>query len=585
VADLIVTCARAGRPPRVDADALRGAAARLEPFGDEPPPPILVEHAGVLAAVAAPTACGTSTEQRAGDGWAGVCVGAFVGAHDGWSDPAAELPDGTYALARWDADVVELASDICGSRILWYVLTDDVFLASTSQRVLVMLLGDHQPEPAAVAWMLTSASLGAEVSWDARVRRVPPDARVTLDRGAWRLAVRQQPATFAPSGEGEAVQLQALRGALAEACAALDIDFERWVLPLSGGCDSRVLLANLVAAGRRPRCVTWTLRDSLRNPLSDVSIARLVARRFGVEHEVIVLDPLEADLDTAVDRFVSSSEGLTDEFPGYVDGLHAWRALRAADVDGIVRGDEGFGDRRAPEAEAVAIPSNAGPRAEDYPREHLVRRLGLASQTQPAAYSRLPGEDLRQYSVRLAQVAWVPTFQAVLHGPKTRFVEIANPLLSRRVVRAVRALTPRMLGRQRAYLALVAEVSRAIPTSRFSSTQSLDETLARPETVELLVRELAAPEMERVLPGDGARLVLTALAQEAAAGPGLRTRVRSTVVTVSEWLPIRLAAALRPSWDDVTLGASTLAFRAVVARRMLALLERDARALRRASRG
>jgi hypothetical protein len=582
VAELILACVRDPRTRALDGDALRAAAMRIEPAGDAPPAPLLTEDGGVLAAAAAPSSHGAWVERGAGapDGATGVCVGAFIGPHDGWSRVGADPPDGTWALARWDREHVELLTDVCGSRTLWYVLTDDAFFASTSQRALVVLLGGFELDPAAVAWLLSSASLGPETSWDARVRRVPPDARVTLDRAAWRVATRQRPATFAPSGDG-ASQLARLRDALASACRTLDVDHDRWVLPLSGGCDSRVLLANLVAAGVRPRCVTWTKRGSLRNPLSDVSIARAVARRFRVEHEVIVLDECDIGLDAALDCFVAASEGFTDEFGGYVDGLGVWRKLRASGVDGVIRGDEPLGDRRAPETEPLAIVRNAGPRAVDYPEGHVVRRLGLAAQTRPDYLARLPGEDPRQYQVRLCQLAWVPMYLANLHGPKTRFVEIANPMLSHGFVDAVRALSPRLLGRERGFLTLVAEVSRVIPTARYGSVDSTADLLARADVLALLVRELTSPAMERVLPGDGPRLVLAAMAAAAGAEPGLDEQARAVLQSVSGLLPIRLAAALKPGWSALSLGPPALAFRAVLARRTIALLEEDARVLDR----
>jgi len=231
------------------------------------------------------------------------------------------------------------------------------------------------------------------------------------------------------------------------------------------------------------------------------------------------------------------------------------------------------------EAEPVAIVRNGGPRTVDYPAGHVIRRLGLAHQSRPDYLARLPGEDLHQYQVRLCQVAWVPVFLANLHGSKTRFVEIANPMLSRRFVDVVRSLSPRMLSHERAFLKLAAEVSRVIPTARYSSTDSLGDLLSRPDMLELLVRELSAPEMETVLPGEGARRVLTALAVEAAAAPDLPARARAALQYASGFLPVRVAAALRPGWNALALDARTLAFRAVLARRTLALLEEDARAL------
>lgn len=54
------------------------------------------------------------------------------------------------------------------------------------------------------------------------------------------------------------------------------------VLPLSGGCDSRHILFELLEAGVKP--LTVTLRNWLPRPSEDLEIARQLAVRFGLEH-------------------------------------------------------------------------------------------------------------------------------------------------------------------------------------------------------------------------------------------------------------------------------------------------------------
>ena len=135
------------------ADRLRRAALRLAPPEVPLREPLLLETAGGIAAIANPTAEGSlsprcrgriATSSRTGGG---ACVGGLFGRLGPWWQVGAEPPEGSYALARWDADTVELVSDICGSRTIWYALTDEAFLASTSQRALVMLLGGFELLP------------------------------------------------------------------------------------------------------------------------------------------------------------------------------------------------------------------------------------------------------------------------------------------------------------------------------------------------------------------------------------------------------------------------------------------------------
>ena len=474
MADLILVCDRAGRSRPHTLDELRRAALLLTPGGSAPREPRLAGTDGVLAASPArgSKACGSrSTRSHAGGRAAeppersttrqggAVCLGGLFGDHAGWSRPGSEAPEGTYALARWDAGVLELVSDICASRTLWYALTDDAFLASTSQRALVALLGSFALDERAVAWTLSAGSLGPEVAWDARLRRVPPDARVVLDRAAWRVTEHPAPVVFESLPGEPAQHVARLRAAVEATCAELNVDSERWVLTLSGGIDTRVLVAVLAANGLRPRCVTWGTRASLHNPLSDVSIARRVARHYGLEHEVLFLDDETCDLDTALSRFVAADLARNDEVGAYLDGFAMWRRLTAAGVGGIIRGDEPFGDRRAPSELPHAVIRSAGCMASDYPEGHVVRALGLASQDRPERLEHRPGEDLRHYQVRLNHTAYVPTTLAGLNAAKSQYVEIINPLLSRRVIAATRALSLEMLGRERTFLTILGEVS------------------------------------------------------------------------------------------------------------------------------
>ena len=90
----------------------------------------------------------------------GVCLGAVQDHPATWSRVASPVPDGSYVLLRHSDDALELISDALASRTVWYVHTAELFLASTSQRALVSLLGDFQPDRAAVLWMATSGTLG-----------------------------------------------------------------------------------------------------------------------------------------------------------------------------------------------------------------------------------------------------------------------------------------------------------------------------------------------------------------------------------------------------------------------------------------
>ncbi len=484
MADLIVACTRPARQG-AGAEPVRRAALRLAPPEVPVRAPRLLETDGVVAAVANPTEEGVWLHEAKGDSEGGdpggaVAVGGLFGASDSWWRTGSSAPEGTYALARWDPGSVELISDICGSRTLWHVITDDVFLASTSQRALVMLLGRFELLPEATSCFLSSGTLGPEVSWDARIRRLPPDARAVLDREAWRVTVTEAKPRFGPPARDINNQIDQLREAIATTCGSLDLDLERWVLPLSGGHDSRTLLAFLVHNGLRPRCVTWTTRASLRNPLSDASIARIIARRYRVEHDLLYLDGPAADLEATLERFVAANEGRNDELAGYLDGFALWRDLALAGVQGIIRGDEPFGLHRRRMREDDGRRHVGGAAPHDYPKDHPLRELELAPPTWPARLQRQPRERLGDYCHRLSQQGFLPAILAGLAGPKARYLEIVNPLASRRVVQAARSLPPMLRDHARGYQQIVDRLDPLVPYARYASTLPVRDMLSQP---------------------------------------------------------------------------------------------------------
>ena len=200
IADFILTCARDREESDLSIATLRRVAIALAPSNIVPRAPQGATGHGVSVVVANPPEQGVLLRDDA------VCLGGLFGDPGQWWVTGASVPDGTYALARHDTRAVELVTDMAASRTIWYAITDDAFLASTSQRALVALLGDFQLDRSAISWLLSSAALGAETSWDARLSSVPPDSRLVLDREQWRTAVQSLSAAFRPSGSAAANQ-------------------------------------------------------------------------------------------------------------------------------------------------------------------------------------------------------------------------------------------------------------------------------------------------------------------------------------------------------------------------------------------
>jgi hypothetical protein len=574
MADLILECVRAERRDGHEPDAgarLSRIAARLSPDNIAARPVRLIEAPGLRAAIVNPSPEGVYV--AAG----GIMLGVLIGPAGDWWRTGSAPPDGSYALVRYGPQTVELQSDVTASRTLWYALDDRRLVVSTSQRAVVALLGGLRLDREAVTWFLLTGTLGPEAAWDERVKRLPSDARLTLERRSWQAELLQRPAVFAPEPGSDQEHLERLRAAVAWSCANLDIDPERWLLPLSGGCDSRAILDALARCGRTPTCLTWTTRASTRTPLSDAWVARLVARRLHAEHRCAFFERPPEGLAPALQRFVELGEGATDAFAAYVDGCAMWRDLFTEGAYGVIRGDDPLGARRRmASVESARIDADCA-LLSDYPDGHLVRRLGLAEQHWPARLQPQAGEGLTAYRMRLTQQAVIPNMLAPLTEIKCRYVEVANPLLSRRVVAEGRTLPRELLLYGRGIAGVVTAKSRPIPYARFGSTPGDHAVLADPEIVRTIAATLTSNGIESVL-DEGTALTLLAALASPASPVGVRARAIAAMKAARVALPSGLAQRLAPPYrGPERLTALRLAFRATVAAKAVKLLGDDAR--------
>jgi asparagine synthetase B (glutamine-hydrolysing) len=566
LAGFIIACSRRDAAPPWSADALRRCALHLSPEGITPNPPDIHEEAGLARAVVNPVP-GVRVHPQ------GVCLGALF-EDAAWSTVGGESPDGTYAIVRHDDQAVELLSDTFGSRTVWYVHTDTLFLASTSQRALVVLLGDFVPRAETATWLLAAGNLGPDCGWDERLRRLPIATRLRLDRRTWTVDSVSEETTYVPRALPPEEHLSRLRDAIFTVCAGLDVEHVSTALTLSGGCDSRSILVGLAHAARPVTCVTWGLAASLDDPRNDAFIARLLAERFGMRHEYLHLDFTDEPVRDVFSRFLRAGEGRIEDFSGYTDGFATWRRLVADGFSTMLRGDcPGWGSPYDPIDETVARSINMHcTLVSDYPEGHLIHRLGLAGQRRPEAFYQRDGETLPQYRDRLYNDFELPTCMAAFNDVKCAYLEVVNPLLGRDVVRVTTELPDELRHLRVGFERLAGSLVPDVPFADHPADEQPGVYLGRPRVREELLRELASEDARRVLPDAALAAIVADLERPLGATKArLRGRVKAVV-------PHRLIRAVRPSPRPAT-PTPRLAFRAYLASRMHAILREDARAL------
>ena len=565
MAQFILVCERAGRETAGGlaggrAAALEQCARDLWPPGVTPAPTRLAGDAGLALAVVDPNE-GVSLRG------ASLCLGRILGPSGEWWRPRSAPPDGTYTLIRCSPDEVEIVTDIAASRGVWYYHDSDVFLASSSQRALVSLLGGFELEPAAVTWMVTSGSLGPLVSYDRRLRRVAPDGTVRLDRHTWELDVSSRWEPYEPLDLSDEDHMRRLNDAVVETCAHLVPDIERWPVLLSGGYDSRTILVGLLQAGARPRCVTWGFEASLRDERSDAAIAGRLAREVGARHDFFSLDSRPGRTSEALERFVTVSEGQLPDFTMYADAFETWETLAAEGCVGVVRGDNhGWGYLGEFSSELNVRHHCGADLLDDFAPSHPVRRLGLPRQSWPAELARRDGEGLLGYRDRLQHSLFIPSRISPLNHLKAPYLEIVNPLQARRVADVVAALPERLRVHPGA-LARVLEVhGPAVPFAAHPAA-TLQQILAATATREVIAEGLRTETARRLF--DAAALEETVHALVSPPRRPGRARAARTVRTL---LPRRVLNAAMPM-VGARLDGREMALRMFVAARAVELFE------------
>jgi hypothetical protein len=540
--------------------------ALLTPDNLVPKPPRIRHEHGVTSVLFNPP----SSVEALG---ASFCLGKMAGAAGDWARPGSALPDGSYALARVDAATVELAADAVASRTMWFLMTERVFAASTSQRALVALCRSFEPNRKTFTWMLSSGTLGPEGGWDVRLRSVAAGARVRLDRAAWRLHVEEPFIAFAPLGASEAGHRRRLEGALDAVFEDLSFDYSKWILPLSGGFDSRGLLL-LLEKRRGLECVTWGTERSLDEPRNDAHIAARLARRMNVAHRFFPIAVADVPRRRLVDRFLVAGEGRTDRVSGYLDGFAMWRTFAEQGRDGVIRGDEAFGwvpvrrEADVRHADRLTV-------LDDTLDTEMRAAFELPEREVPARLQRRAGESLAAWRDRVYQQYSLPVLLAALTDLKCTYVEVVNPLLFGSVIDCVRTLPDRLRTDKRLWRNIVARRTPPIPFAKRTAVYPLKSFVADPATLELMLEELA-PAGD-VLGADFAAGLRRNVDERWASGrDGARGRGRVRPRRLERLLG-RMAGRLAGTSRRVD--PLILAFRAFLIARTCALFASDARAL------
>lgn len=249
--------------------------------------------------------------------------------------------DGSFRLFLFDeaAATVHVWTDRVGTMPLFTAWVGDVLLVVPNTRCLRSIDGvDRRLVPGSLASMALNGSLLDEHTYWSGVQLLGPARHLEICEGRVHLH-RYWQRSFA---EGkDAPSAEQVTDAITRATARHVKRFARPMLALSGGLDSRVLLAACRRAGLDVPAVSWGV-DRLGDPRADFQVGCQVARALGVSH---VTRPMNLDLFAQHARdIVHLTDGLTGHLGNYPEGLVPSRQF-AAQCDALLFGNEMFGFR------------------------------------------------------------------------------------------------------------------------------------------------------------------------------------------------------------------------------------------------
>lgn len=508
-----------------------------------------------------------------------VLLGCLYGKDQRWEIPKETYPDGSYAMFRDSNDCLEVVSDAAASRTIWYYFDDQHFVASTSQRAIIMFLGSFEFDERVIPWMLSTGSLGPDLSWDKRIKRLPPESSVVLDKEWWSISVNRQPVIFSSKSRSHSNHKELLMNEIRTVIQSLNhsryINFNDYVLPLSGGYDSRGILCFISERGvpDNLKTVTWGLEENETREGNDAAVARELASKVGVKHRYFHTDLGDEPAKKIIDRFIHCGEGRVDHLSGYMDGMEIWRKLlEEENSSGIIRGDEGFGWTPVSSELTVRLSVGIGLCADYRNLAGMYEEFKFPRQELPVDLHRRKNETLNVWRDRLYHAYRLPTILAALSDIKYSYVEIINPLLARSILHRVREMPDNLRTDKTLFKEIVNSVGPDVQYANEGANASPNSVLRKREIVELMRNKMQSEAAKQVFKKDFLETISHGMRVENSANKGKHDNRWKNVKSL---VPPFIKNRIRDLVAKPSLDGNVMAFRVYLILRMHEVIHSD----------
>lgn len=503
-----------------------------------------------------------------------LLIGQIFDNASNWSMPLSQFPDGSYALFRDGEGYFEIVSDPVASRTIWYYADDNILVTSTSQRAIAMYLGSFEFEERVIPWMLSTGTLGPVFSWDKRIKRIPPDSSVILDKGNWTVSVRSNPIQFELIKQSDRLHKKKLLETLRNFFKTLDLDYDSWALPLSGGYDSRGILCFLTE-NRNVRClrtITWGLMSSQRVKGNDAYIAKKLAENLGLSNKYYSTDLSTEPIEKVINRYVLIGEGRIDHVAAYMDGFGIWKTLFEDGIKGTIRGDECFGWLRTSSALGVKLTTGSA-LCSDYLNLKEYISYGIPVQEVTQFLDRRKGETFATWRDRLYQEYRIPTILSALSDLKLSYVEQISPFLSKKIIQQIRHLPDHLRTEKKVFKNIIRTIGPKIDFATSEATALPGNIFKGTQFVEFLRRELASDEAKEMFRKEFLDSILEGI--RSGSNEKISNKKSGSLKRYAKkYLPLFLIRAIRKVSPPV-VDRHVLAFRVFLVYKMNEILKED----------
>jgi hypothetical protein len=383
----------------------------------------------------------------------GVLLGALYEEVKEWDLIGQQKIDGSYGIFRDDENYAQICSDMGGTRSIWYYVDQEYFIASTSQRAIVMFLGSFELDQNVVPWMLSTGTLGPYFSWDRRIKLLPADSTLTFNKKEWDFQLVHNPVVYQALDKSDQQHEEDLLKAIDETFKNIKVDLQKWAITLSGGKDSRGILLLLLQKTHNSKTLkTYTYGhtgyDEVKD--SDGYIAKRLAKKYNIHNEYFSAFSISENepISKICNRILKTGEGRADNIAGYMDGLSFWKHLFENGTNGIIRGDINFGLAHNLTFESVKESHFFGQvyLSDEWENLKFLKKYDLPKQEFPEEFLKKPDESYNDFQDRFYASYRMPFLLAALSDFKLSYIEVINPLLSSKILIAIRS-TPDYLRR------------------------------------------------------------------------------------------------------------------------------------------